>query len=204
MASRKAAPAVPKSEDKRRRIVAAATLFFSRYGFKKTTIDALAAEADVAKPTVYAYFEDKEAIFRAVVESVCEQTLAAASEASRRSAPLEERLAAMLSAKFTSYWELVHSSAHAAELMSSHGRIGAEIIQRTDHEYARLLAAVLAQARELDLAAAGLAPPAAAALFIRAASGANYDATSAANHRKHLAEIVRLIVTGLRRTPESA
>ena len=38
----------------------------------------------------------------------------------------------MLSAKFTRYWELVHASPHARELMASQGEIGAELIQRFD------------------------------------------------------------------------
>src|SRR5262249_50059289 len=116
--------------DKRQAIVEAAKGLFFRYGFRRTSVDLLAAEADVAKPTVYAYFEDKEAVFRAVVEAVCDELVAAADEAARAPGPIEERVGAMLSAKFTRYWELVHASPHAQELVDSHGRLGAEIVKR--------------------------------------------------------------------------
>ncbi|MBL8720300.1 MAG: TetR/AcrR family transcriptional regulator [Myxococcales bacterium] len=190
-----------RAEDKRRRILAAATVLFSRYGFKRTSIDLLAREADVAKPTVYVYFEDKEAIFRAVVEAVCAELLAAATAAAEADEPLEARLTGMLSAKFTRYFELVNASPHAEELVDSQGRLGAEIVERADRAFVRLLVSTLERAKELDPRRLGLSLPATAALLIRAASGAAYDATNAATHRKHLAEIVRVVVAGLRPRP---
>lgn len=188
-----------KVEDKRRRIVEAATSLFSRYGFKRTSVDLLATEAGVAKPTVYAYFDDKEAIFRAVVESVCDELLEDAERAARGQGSLEERLAAMLSAKFTRYFELVHASPHAQELMDSHGRIGAEIIQRADRAYLKLLTTTLEESRDVDPRRVGLSASSAASLFLRAASGAAYDATTVSAHRKHVAEIARVIVASMRR-----
>jgi AcrR family transcriptional regulator len=188
-----------KGEDKRRRIVDAATSLFNRYGFKRTSVDLLAAEAGVAKPTVYAYFDDKEAIFRAVVENVCDELFEAAEKASREDATIDERLAGMLSAKFTRYWELVHASPHAQELIDSQGRLGSEIVQRADRAYLKLLVATIENSKEVDPRRAGLTPQSAATLLLRAASGAAYDATSAASHRKHLAEIVRVIVAAMKR-----
>lgn len=186
-----------KSEDKRRRIVAAATSLFNRYGFKRTSVDQLAAEAGVAKPTIYAYFDDKEAIFRAVVEAVCDEMVSGAKDASARDAPIEERLAAMLSAKLTRYFELVLASPHAAELVDSHGTIGAEIVQRADRAYLALLVRVIEES-ELDPKRMKLSAAAAAQLLLRAASGAAYDAKTPAAHRRHVAEIVRAIVAGMR------
>lgn len=187
-----------KGDDKRQRIVQAATRLFSQYGFKRTSVDVLASEAGVAKPTVYAYFDDKDAIFRAVVEAVCDELLRATVEASR-AGPAEERLARMLSAKFTRYWELVHASPHAQELVDSQGKLGASIVQQFDRAYLKLLVAAVEDADGLEPARVGLTASSAAQLLLRAASGASYDATSAAAHRKHVAEIVRVVVAGMRR-----
>ena len=133
----------PKGEDKRRRIVEAATSLFNHYGFKRTSIDLLAGEAGVAKPTIYAYFEDKDAIFRAVVEAVCDELVTGAQRASEGTAPIAERLTAMLQAKFTRYFELVQASPHAQELIDSHGQLGADIVQRSDRAYLALLVSVI-------------------------------------------------------------
>jgi len=183
--------------EKRERIVDAATKLFHRYGYKRTSVDALASEAGVAKPTVYAYFADKEAIFRAVVEAVCDGLLASARQAIARDGPIEERLAAMLAAKLTRYFELVEASPHAAELVDSHDRIAAEIVQRADRAYLALLVDAIERS-ELDPGRVGLTAASAANVFLRAASGAAYDAKSVAGHRRSLAEIVRVLAAAMR------
>ena len=187
----------PRAEEKRVKIVTAATTLFSRYGFKRTSIDQLAAEAGVAKPTVYAYFKDKDAVFEAVVVAVCEDLIARAEAASRGRGSIEERLSAMLAAKFTRYWELVQRSPHVQELLDSQSRLGAETIARADKAFVRLLATTIEEANEVDPARAGLTALGLAQLLIRAASGAAYDATTVAAHRKHLGELVRLLTFGL-------
>ena len=187
----------PRAEEKRVKIVTAATTLFSRYGFRRTSIDQLAAEAGVAKPTVYAYFKDKDAVFEAVVVAVCEDLIARAEAASRGRGSIEERLSAMLAAKFTRYWELVQRSPHAQELLDSQSRLGAETIARADKAFVRLLATAIEEAEEVAPARAGLTALGLAQLLIRAASGAAYDATTVAAHRKHLGELVRLLRFGL-------
>ncbi len=186
-----------RGEDKRIRIVEAATQLFSRYGFKRTSLDLLAAEAGVAKPTVYAYFTDKEAIFVAVVEHVGARLHAAAEEASNGDAPIEERLAAMLSAKHTTYYELVEASPHAQELVDSQNRLAAGVVEKADRAYLRLVAQVIERS-DLSPSRAGLTPNSAAHLFVRASSGAAHDATSGASHRRHVAEIVRVLCLAMR------
>ncbi len=191
-----------RAEDTRGRIVAAAATLFSRYGFKRTSVDLLAKEAEVAKPTVYAYFADKEAVFRAVVEHVCDELVLAAESESRRVGPIDDRIVSMLSAKLTRYFELVEASPHAAELVGSHGLYGADIVERADRAFLKLLGAAIAE--NLDPGRIGLTAPQAAAMLVRAASGAAYDATSVAIHRKHLAEIVRALVASMRRDERSS
>jgi AcrR family transcriptional regulator len=191
----------PRAEDKRRRIIAAATSLFSRYGFRRTSVDLIATEAGVAKPTIYAHFADKEAVFGAVCADVCEAFLARAEAASRVEGPLDERLAGVLTAKFTFVYELVHRSPHAQELLDSQGALGADVVLKADRAYHRLLTSMLeegAASGEIAPKRIGLAPGAIASLLMRAGHGAAYDATSAATHARHLAEMVRVLVAGLR------
>jgi len=49
-------------------IINAARGIFSRFGFKKTTMDEIAQAAYKAKSSIYHYFENKEEIFKSVVE----------------------------------------------------------------------------------------------------------------------------------------
>ena len=48
---------------KDQRILAAAEIIFSMYGYEKATLDQIIALADVGKGTVYKYFGNKEQLF---------------------------------------------------------------------------------------------------------------------------------------------
>lgn len=63
-------------EKKRRRILEGAMLCFERFGFRGTTIESIAKAAHVSKSSIYACFENKEALLRAIVEDLLEELLA--------------------------------------------------------------------------------------------------------------------------------
>ena len=52
----------------RNRIIEVAQEIFKRYGFKKSTMDEIAAAAGKGKSTLYHYFKSKDEVFAAVVE----------------------------------------------------------------------------------------------------------------------------------------
>jgi TetR/AcrR family transcriptional regulator, mexJK operon transcriptional repressor len=57
----------------RRRILEVATQLFLAQGYESTTIEAVAARAGISKRTLYHRFEDKSALFTAVVHDIIEQ-----------------------------------------------------------------------------------------------------------------------------------
>ncbi|MCU0456145.1 MAG: TetR/AcrR family transcriptional regulator [Bacteroidales bacterium] len=54
-------------EEFREKVIIAAGQIFSRYGFRKTTMDEIARELKMGKSSIYYYFESKEEIFESVV-----------------------------------------------------------------------------------------------------------------------------------------
>lgn len=63
--------------DRRKNIIEAAQAIFLRYGFARTTMADIANAAGLSRPTLYASFPDKAEIFRAVLESMVADELAA-------------------------------------------------------------------------------------------------------------------------------
>src|SRR5207249_558723 len=63
--------------DKQRAMLAAAFSVFARAGYAQARVDEIAAEARVAKATVYNHFGDKETLFRQVVQALSDTALAA-------------------------------------------------------------------------------------------------------------------------------
>ncbi|MGE0214646.1 TetR/AcrR family transcriptional regulator [Mycolicibacterium sp.] len=64
-----------RSEKKRNAILDAAQELFVADGYELTSVDAIAARADVSKRTVYDHFGDKEGIHAAVVDRVASRLL---------------------------------------------------------------------------------------------------------------------------------
>lgn len=187
---------------RREAILEAASRLFVRYGYRRTSMELLATEAQVAKPTLYAHFDDKDAVFRAVVDHVMTRVVTAARAAAEGQGGIADRLAGVLVAKFTTLHELVHQSPHAAELLDSQGRLGADVVDRHDRELRKVLAALVEEgvaSRELDLARTGVTVAALVEALLRAGHGAGFASPNAAAHRRHLTELVRLIVTGVAR-----
>jgi AcrR family transcriptional regulator len=54
-------------EDFRQKVIISAGQIFSRYGFKKTTMDEIAKALKMGKSSIYYYFQSKEEIFEAVL-----------------------------------------------------------------------------------------------------------------------------------------
>jgi AcrR family transcriptional regulator len=54
-------------EEFRKKVIVSAAKIFSRYGFKKTTMDEIAKGLKMGKSSIYYYFKSKEEIFEAVV-----------------------------------------------------------------------------------------------------------------------------------------
>lgn len=65
----------PSSRIKHQAIVNAARQVFLGHGFSATTMDMIAESADVSKRTVYKHFDDKHALFAAVVHMLCDKVV---------------------------------------------------------------------------------------------------------------------------------
>ena len=63
----------PKSEEKRCQIMQAASALFLECGFASTSMDLVASRAGVSKQTVYSHFNNKDALYVAVIEDKCSQ-----------------------------------------------------------------------------------------------------------------------------------
>lgn len=62
-------------------ILAAALIVFCRFGYSATRMDDIAAEVGLSKPAIYIYFENKEALFKAVIVDVAHRNVPMANDA---------------------------------------------------------------------------------------------------------------------------
>ncbi len=69
MARRRSSVLGDDAETARGKILKAAEAMFLRYGVVKTTMDDIAKEAGVSRPTVYRYFGDRDSLIIALIET---------------------------------------------------------------------------------------------------------------------------------------
>ncbi len=68
--NKKPVPASARGQQRKARILAAATRRFLKDGYGETSIDAIVAESGGSKATLYSFFPTKADLFRAVVDSI--------------------------------------------------------------------------------------------------------------------------------------
>ena len=83
----------PGSAERRESVLDAALGTFARFGYRKTSMDDIAADAQISRPGLYFLFSSKSALFRAATERAIQLDLAAAERAlDVPDRPLAERL----------------------------------------------------------------------------------------------------------------
>ena len=192
----------PRGDAKARRaeILDAALRVFGQYGYRRTSVDDIAREAQIGKGTIYLSFASKEEVFRALAQRLSQQMLTGAETASRRPGTTADKLAAMHAAWFGTYAEAVSRSPHAAELLDAKHRLSADLVADGASRYRQLVRDVLAEANttgELDLEPAGLTADTAAGLLIAAARGLEPSPDSPAAYRRSLSTLARVMIAGL-------
>lgn len=189
---------------RREEILAAALGCFTRYGYRRTSMDEVAREAHISRAALYLHFDNKEALFRELSEKVHEQMLGGAEAAALEPGDLETRLFAILAAKLIGFFDLLQHSEHGSEIIDENNRLCGDVSMRSRQRFRKLVAKTLAEAStagEISLAAADLKPEAAADLVLSAAEGIEAYATdglTTPQYRRLLTQMVRLLVAGLR------
>lgn len=85
-----------KLDDKEERILEAAAEVFADKGFFKATVIEIAKEADIAKGTIYLYFDSKRELFKSLIVSKCETLYYGAQEDQENKNDFEEIIRAII------------------------------------------------------------------------------------------------------------
>lgn len=127
--------------EKRSLLLDSAERTFCRLGFARTTIGALADDAGVTRPTVYAYFPSKDDVFRALAERVRDEILAVQDRTGTAS-PREIGRAGIVGylEVYVRHRGIITVVEHQALSDPEMRALDAEIHERPTHRHARFLA----------------------------------------------------------------
>ncbi|QOZ06164.1 TetR/AcrR family transcriptional regulator [Bradyrhizobium sp. CCBAU 51765] len=131
------------------RILDAALRVFRRHGFRRSSIELAAEEAGLTRQALYHHFASKEALFRAVLERIYEQGLAAeiaaATAAEDAGLELADILIAEIGARMQSLLASLKDSPHTEELFSEHLAQARDLYQSYSNRFADEIATTIAR-----------------------------------------------------------
>ena len=122
-------------------------LVFRRHGFRRSSIEQAAEAAGLTRQALYHHFNSKEALFRAVIERVHENALAAehrgADAAEKAGGSLADILIAEIAARLKQFIASFDGSPHVEELFSEHLLQARDLYQKYAALYAAQRAATI-------------------------------------------------------------
>ena len=192
------------AEEIRQKILDAAEERLWRYGFKKTTIDEIAADAGVGKGTVYLHFDSKEDVSLAIIARYKQDALAQAQQIVREEGKdvVQKLREILILPLINAYRRCTENPAAQEMILAVRPHIQARIRPYIEHEYV-LIAEVLEEgnrrgvfdvpdtlqaARALKSMTHGMLPP-------------YYGTTTADEIIAEVEQVLALAVRGLRRCP---
>src|ERR1700732_5202072 len=159
-------------------IVLAGLRLFTQYGYRKTSIDDIAQAAQVAKRTVYLHFENKAAVFLAILAYLGDQVRQRCTAAQSAGGTSVDRLTALLDAYFGMGFDLFSKSEHMPELEETFSKLARTKIVGLNEEYEDRLARFLRSLEktgEIGGPPRGLTVEQIVHILMRAAEGAKHD-----------------------------
>lgn len=184
-------------------LLEAAVQEFSAHGYRRGSMEGVARRAGVSRATLYAHHGSKEELFRVLVARLHDEHVAAMEAALAAPGRLEDRVLAVLLARFERWVALTAVSPFAAELYDEHSRLCGDIARASQERSERLLAQLLRRAArdgEIDLGLSGLSAARTAGVLFDCAHGAKGEDPStatSAQFRQRLERIVAVLVHGL-------
>ena len=134
-----------KSEDTREKILVAAIQRFSKFGYRRTSIDDVAEEAGLARATVYLYWRKKEDLFVAGLERFNSHSWNLAETAAANKGSAAERIRGMVLAQYGATSDIVHGTASGHELFEANLRLGRAVVEQCLRHGEKLLTGLLQQ-----------------------------------------------------------
>lgn len=125
------------------RILDAATRLYLAYGARRTSMEDIAAEAGMAKGSLYLSFRSKDELFHALIENLLRQWLDSARNRLANKACVTDQLVTYLDVVVGEPARLVRSTPHAADLLEAKGRLAAELLSEYRQAIVRDLSALL-------------------------------------------------------------
>ena len=156
-------------------------------GLKSTTMEAIAKQAEISKATLYKYFPDKQAIFRAISARLFLQLEKLVIAGLAKEKPLDERIALALSEKNKAVFRLFEGSPHKEEIFSEKSKFASKEVEQFENWLTQKIAYTLLKGGQQE-------PQKYAQILIACCEGISKNASNASQIGPAIRLVVRKIL----------
>jgi AcrR family transcriptional regulator len=178
-------------------ILAAAVKVFFQFGYRKTSMEDVAAAAQVSRQTLYLQFHDKERLFRAALEYVTEQMLVSIkSLAANKKGTVEQKLMGVFEVLCEDSLAL-SSQVNIAELVVVARSQMESIVSRFEADVLSVIADILTQAgTAARWERHGIGAQELALHLLDTSAGVKSATGTLSDYKQRMALAIRIIVKG--------
>jgi AcrR family transcriptional regulator len=178
-------------------ILAAALKVFFQFGYRKTSMEDVAAAAEVSRQTLYLQFRNKERLFRAALEYLTEQMLVSIRRlAADRNGTLEQTLMGIFGVLCGDSLA-VSSQINTAELLVAARSQEESIVSRFEADVLSVITDTLTQAGTAERwEPHGIGAQELAMHLLDTSAGAKSAAGNLSGYKRRMALAIRIVVMG--------
>ncbi len=188
-------------ENRERNILEAATRVFLRYGVKRASMGDIAAEAGVARQTLYNSYTNKDDILRGSIRMFGLDAMAAIEAGLNERSDPAEQVRLVFEEMAVKPYSFLHSSPNASDLIEGYNDAGRNEMEENYASFQAVLARIFAP-HEAALASRDLTPDKLAEIVRRAAAAYKHQARDEAHLNVLLEGLLALAASVTEPVPE--
>jgi AcrR family transcriptional regulator len=183
---------------KRENVLAAARQVFLRYGYKRTTMGDIAAEAHISRPALYVMFPSKEDVFGAVMEQLFGEMLATIRSGIAKRTTAYDKLVFAFDVWAIQPFKGVQASPDAKDVLESSFAFAHAIASKAVADFERILVSILEPLTAQ--APLTISPDRIAHILTAAVPGFKESASSVKQLQQMIEGLVTIVLAGLHNT----
>ncbi|MEV0128558.1 helix-turn-helix domain-containing protein [Dactylosporangium sp. NPDC050688] len=186
------------TDDARRyRIMKAAVVTFARYGYRRTSMEAIAQTADMSRPALYQHFSNKEAVFREATRWALDRSAGNAETAAAAAQTPEARIEAILGVVLALHTPGLESN-HFYELIDEVQLRAGDLWSQYEKRIVDAIRDLLVDSVErFDIARSGMDAEDIATVLFFGTKGISLDSHATEHRRRHVRVFVTAVLRGL-------
>ena len=189
-----------KEVNKKDLILKSAQSCFIKYGYKRTTLDDIAKEANISRAAIYLIFSNKEDLFSSLLEYLHNNLLEKIKNYFLKNNGLEKKLINFFYTKSEMFFELANNSNHGKEILDASSHLFYGTMQKCNNDFLGLIISELDNSvnhKEIDISNLSVTTQDLAKTIISSANGIKNDSVNFKEYKNKISILIKIFITSV-------